>query len=146
MAKDDVEPTLSKEKFCLMGKIMVDKRINKDAFKVTMIKVWKFARDIRIFEVGANLFLFELCPEQVLKHVWEGKPWLFDQQLICLQYFDGFSSPTNLVFNHAFLWVQLHDMPLCCLNYTVGAQIGKVIHVDVDDSGHGWGEVCMGSR
>lgn len=56
---------------------MAEKKINQEAFKQNMIKVWKFVTKVKIIEVGENLFIFEFCFDQYLHHVWEGQPWLF---------------------------------------------------------------------
>lgn len=50
-----------------------------------------------------------------------------------------------MVFNKATFWIQMHDLPLSCINEDVGIQIGStigtVVECDVDEDGNGWGDV-----
>lgn len=118
----DVQHTLTKDQFCLVGKIMTERKINHENFRITMLKVWKVGNVIRIVEIGVNLFLLEFN-EQDFQRVWDGQPWLFDQNLLYLKFFYGH----ELVSSHAYFWVQLHNLPLECLNHTMGSQIGRMI-------------------
>lgn len=47
-------------------------------------------------------------------------------------------------FDHESLWVQLHDLPLACMNRDYGERIrgtiGKVVEVDVPKDGIYWGQ------
>lgn len=56
--------------------------------------------------------------------------------LICLKRFESFTPPTELMFTHTNLWVQLHNLPLGCMNIEVGTRIeytiGTILQVDVD--------------
>lgn len=67
----------------------------------------------------------------------------FYQNLICLQFFDALTSPTDFSFSHAYFWVQLYHLPFGCMNSTVvlklGKMIGNLVHVEIDDNGTGWG-------
>lgn len=46
-------------------------------------------------------------------------------------------------FKHELFWVQMHNLPLACMNGNIGEQIrgsiGKVIEVDTQEDGLGWG-------
>lgn len=56
VVEDDIRATLERGKCCFIGKIMDEKRINHEAFKTTMLKVWKNEAAINIVEVGMNTF------------------------------------------------------------------------------------------
>jgi hypothetical protein len=49
-------------------------------------------------------------------------------------------------FTHSPFWVQVHNMPLICMNNTMGTKIGKslgeVDDIDVAGDGLGWGR-CL---
>ncbi|KAF5445241.1 hypothetical protein F2P56_034307 [Juglans regia] len=139
----DIHATLERGRFCLIGKIITEKRVNRDAFKGTMLKIWKVDTTVNIVDVGFNLFLFEFANETDLQKVCDGQPWSFDQCLLCIKYFDGLTSPSAMPFTHTYLWIQLHNLPFGCMNAEIGVQlgssVGKVIHVEADEMGICWG-------
>lgn len=77
----------------------------------------------------------------------EERPWSFDWQILVLNEFDGRIPVTQVEFTHSSFWVQVHDMPLICMNKMVGAHIGESLgdleEVDVAGDGVGWGR-CLG--
>lgn len=73
----DIEQTLLQGQFCLVGKIMTERKINHEAFKLTMLKVWKVGAVMCIVEVEGNLFLLEFGSYVDRMRVWDGQPWIF---------------------------------------------------------------------
>ncbi|XP_042952250.1 uncharacterized protein LOC122289336 [Carya illinoinensis] len=142
ITEQDVQVTTEKRKLCLVRKFIADKRVNRDAFKSTMMK-WKATTSIRIFDVGENLFLFEFKSDKDMCKVWEGQPWMFDMNLLCLKMFDGLTPPAELSFTHTNLWVQFYNLPFGCMNKKVGTRIGnsigRVTQVDSNGNGNFWG-------
>ena len=69
----------------------------------------------------------------------DGKPWPFDKQILVLNEFDESTLPSQLEFNHSPFWVQVQDMPLLCMNKSVGTHIenslGKLEDIDVTGDG-----------
>lgn len=55
----DIEDTMERGKLCFVEKLIIEKKINREAFKNTMSKVWKFYVGIKIIQVGENLYIFE---------------------------------------------------------------------------------------
>ncbi|KAK3225194.1 hypothetical protein Dsin_005056 [Dipteronia sinensis] len=43
---------------CLVGKILSRKRVNREAFKAVMTKIWNIIGELEIETVGENTFLF----------------------------------------------------------------------------------------
>jgi hypothetical protein len=58
-------------------------------------------------------------------------------------------APVQMEFSKSSFWIQVHDMPLICMNrevsYKIGATIGVVEEVDVTGEGVGWGH-CLRIR
>ncbi|XP_035544650.1 uncharacterized protein LOC118348031 [Juglans regia] len=61
----DIETNMERGKLCLVGKVIADKKINKDAFKNMLVKVWKSCPGPKIIEVGENLYVFEFQTEKI---------------------------------------------------------------------------------
>jgi hypothetical protein len=55
--------------------------------------------------------------------------------------FDGSIPPAQMKFTHSPFWIQVHNMPLICMNKAVGTEIGESLGVleDVDVAGNGSG-------
>jgi len=58
--------------------------------------------------------------------------------------FDGFTPPSQLVFEKAAFWVRMYNLPLACMGSDIGEQIGaivgEVVEVDQNDGEVEWGE------
>lgn len=73
----------------LLGHIISDKQVNKDAFKSTICSIWRLIGKLIIKEADHNLFIFEFQQTLDLIRVKGGWPWTFDRNLLCLAKFDG---------------------------------------------------------
>jgi hypothetical protein len=63
-----------------------------------------------------NIWLFEFSDQEDKMRVLNGRPWSFDRQILVLNEFDGSTLPSQLEFNYSLFWIQVHDMPLICMN------------------------------
>jgi hypothetical protein len=74
----------------------------------------------------------------------EGRPWLFDGNLMAIAEFDGFTPPTQMVFEKATFWVRMYNLPLACMESTIGHQIGATVgtveEVEVNEGEEAWEE------
>jgi hypothetical protein len=134
---------------CLLGRLMSDRRIQKEAFKTLMSRLWKTAEAVTFKEIQDNLWLLEFPNREDKGRVLEGRPWLFDRSLLVLKEIDENTPPSHMDFSNAFFWIQLHGMPLTCMNREVGLRIGRSIgtveDIDVTGDGVGWGR-CLRIR
>jgi len=139
---DTVDLRLKRER-CLVGRLLTERRIQKDAFRVLMSKLWRTMGSVLFKEIDENLWLFEFASESDKRRVTEGRPWLFDRSFLVLRDVDELTPPNQMDFHLSPIWVQVHDMPLTCMNRAVGNQIrgslGSVLEVDVTGDGVGWG-------
>jgi hypothetical protein len=95
------------------------------------------------------LWLFEFSDALDKNWIMEGRPWSYDRRILVLNDFDGWTPPSQLDFSHSPIWVQVHDMPLLCMNKAMGTKIGdslgKLLDVDVAGDGAEWGR-CLRIR
>ncbi|TXG60558.1 hypothetical protein EZV62_015131 [Acer yangbiense] len=63
-------------------------------------------------------------------HIWHRGPWHFDRSLIVLEKPEGTGNISQLSFNKVEFWVQIHDIPIMCMNRRtakwLAEQIGKL--------------------
>lgn len=128
---------------CLVGRIGTEKRINREAFRTLLTRLWRPLGQVIFQAVQEHLWIFEFSDGDDKRRVMEGRPWLFDRYILILNEFDGSKAPTQMEFLHSPLWVQVHDMPLIYMSKEVGRKIssslGECLEVDVAGNGGGWG-------
>jgi hypothetical protein len=73
--------------------------------------------------------------------IMEGRPWTFDGNLVSLADFDGITPVDELEFEKAAFWIRMYKLPLACMSkamgFRIGASVGEVLEVEVDDEGVG---------
>lgn len=76
-----LEETLSNR--CLIGKVLPPKLVNKDAFKVTLLRAWNTLRIRAIIEsIGDNKFVFEFLSDVDKQRVLFEGTWHFNNALV----------------------------------------------------------------
>lgn len=130
--------------------IFNDRTVNREAFQSTMAKVWNSEGWITFKKFGVNKFLLEFQLLTDKEKLLQGRPWSFDQHLICFSDFHGGLSPFEVQFQLELFWIQIHNLPFPGMNKEVGSLIvfglGKVLKIEVDTEGFGWGSflrVCV---
>jgi hypothetical protein len=61
--------------------------------------------------------------------------------MLVINEYDRNKPPSQLEFSQSPFWVQVHNMPLVCMNKNVGTKIGSsmgILDVDVAGDGIGW--------
>lgn len=133
----------------MVGKIGAEQHINKEAFKIILSRIWRTISPVVYKEVQDTIWLFEFAESVDKKRVIEGRPWSFDRYILVLDEFDGSIPPSQIKFTHSLFWIQVHDIPLFCMNKAVGLRIGESMgmleDVDVAGDGVGWGR-CLQLR
>ena len=128
---------------CLIGKILLNRGIHIEGLRNAMRQVWKTFKEVKIESLGENFFMFKFGTAEDKKRVFSGGPWHFDNALIVFSEPKGVGDVKKQAFTHTSFWVQLHNVPLMCMDkYAIqklGSLIGKVEEVDTDKGGE-----CVG--
>ncbi|KAK3189668.1 hypothetical protein Dsin_029229 [Dipteronia sinensis] len=128
---------------CIVGKVLTSKLVKKDIFIDVMNKVWRVSGGVDIEPIKGNVFAFYFSNEEDKMLVLRGGPWSFDRAIIVFDEPTGTGDVSNLKFNSIDFWVQIHNLPLICLNEEIGISLGSLIgevrdydpSVTVDGSG-----------
>lgn len=143
IAFDDVKETAKRGGLCLVGKLLMARVVSGEILRTTLLRAWRLTESANFTTLNDNLFLIEFDLIDDLEHVLEGGPWLFDNFLVALQTFDGSIPPDKIEFSKTALWVQIHGLPLVCMNkdvcHKIGNSLGTVRGIDVGEDGIGWG-------
>jgi hypothetical protein len=149
IAEGEIVEAREKGVRCLVGKLGSRKRINNEAFKQVLSRIWRPRKGIIFKEVQDNLWIFEFEEDGDKRRVFEGRPWSYDRQILVINELDCNLPPSQMQFSLSPIWVQVHDMPLICMTKGVGEKIGESLgileDVDVAGDGAGWGR-CLRIR
>jgi hypothetical protein len=81
-------------------------------FEQHMRNVWAPAQNIDFNHLEGNLFTVQcFCLGDWIK-IKEGGPWMFRQNAVCVEDYDGLMSPNLIDLNHFETWVQIHKLPI----------------------------------
>ncbi|XP_050229355.1 uncharacterized protein LOC126678502 [Mercurialis annua] len=127
----------------LFGKVLSTKRVSRDGFISTIKYVWKTKDPLVIETVGSNLFIFHFGSEADRRRVLMGGPWNYQEYLLVLEAPTGIGDITEAKFNLVPFWIQIHQLPLMCLNKEAGLSLGKQIG-EVEEVDHGASGDCLG--
>jgi len=141
----EIEPMVSRGRYCLIGKLLSDRVVSKDFLKAPLRRAWRPAGETVFQAIEDNMFVVEFDNEWDKIRIMEGRPWLFDGYLISLAEFDGLTFPANINFDSAAFWVRMYKLPLSCMGrdvgFKMGASMGTVGDVDVMEGEAGWGSI-----
>ena len=59
----------------LVGKLLADRNINKNAVKAIILKVWRTSKGVQIVDLKENIFVFKFACEGDKKRILEQGPW-----------------------------------------------------------------------
>ena len=68
----------------LLGRFLTTRAFNLRAAKSMLRSVWRMGSDLRIVDVGDDLFQFKFTMESQLKWVLANGPWSFEDHLLAL--------------------------------------------------------------
>jgi hypothetical protein len=99
--EEDVEEISIKGLHCLVGKLISERVIGKDAIRTAMKRGWRPRGTVSFKVLGENLFLVEFEDEWDKIRVLEGRPWSFEWRLFSVVEYDGATPPEKLNFDTA---------------------------------------------
>ncbi|TXG70099.1 hypothetical protein EZV62_005034 [Acer yangbiense] len=120
--------------FCLVGKVLINKLVNKDALINVLSNLWRTNEGVDIEALEGNLFACYFKNLEDRKYIQQGGPWTFDRAIIAFEEPSGTGDVASMNFNRVEFWVQIHNLPLLCLTEDIGTFLGKMIGevTDVD--------------
>lgn len=117
---------------CLVGKVLSTKKVNRDAFIGVIEQLWNPFGRVEIEAFADNIFVIYFNNLEVRESIWARGPWHFDQNLIVLEKPKGAGDISNLSFSMVEMWVQIHNLPLMCMNRRVAKAIAEQIGTSIE--------------
>jgi hypothetical protein len=112
------------------------------SFEQHMHNAWSPAQRVEFNHLEGNMFTIQcFCLGDWLKITEEG-PWLFRQNAVCIEEYDGFAAPETIDLNHIVTWIQIHKLPVGYRNKAfiknlTEKKVGQVLKVETDVNGMG---------
>ncbi|KAH7839409.1 hypothetical protein Vadar_003785 [Vaccinium darrowii] len=126
--------------FCLLGKILSQRNLNKQGVSNIINLAWKTKESFSIspWKDNTYLFRFKSIPDKEL--VLRKGPWSVMNHLLILKEARIGVTMEEIDFSLCPFWVQVHGLPISCLTKTNATKIGKLfadlLDVEgVEDSG-----------
>lgn len=130
----DEDHSLDLAKRTLIGKVLTDKPINKNALKIVIPKAWNAQSEIQMTDMGINGLLFTFPDEDKARKVLEDGPWSVMGSILSLQPWEPQKSVFEVKFNLIPFWVQIHGLPLDVMNVKnvskIASLIGEILLVE----------------
>jgi hypothetical protein len=138
------EETMAQGQTRAVGKLLADRYVGKETIRSAMIGLWRPTGHLGFKVLGTNIFLIEFQYSWDKSRVLEGRPWLFQGHVFSVEEFDGRTLPSKIAFEKVSFWVRMFNLPLACMcqriGYQLGAAMGEVEDVEMNEDGFGWGE------
>ncbi|KAH6800961.1 hypothetical protein C2S52_001425 [Perilla frutescens var. hirtella] len=127
----------------LVGKVFVMRVVNREALRLQVSWILQLQRAVDIEIVGDNIFVVIFASNEDKRHALVDGPWNFFDSLMVFKAPTGLQKPSDIRFEEFSIWIQIHNLPILCMNQAtvrkIGEQVGDVEEVDVGDGGR-----CLG--
>lgn len=112
---------------CVVGRLLLSKKINVEAFHSVMKSIWHVHQGTQIRSAGENLFVIQFHSRADKCRVLNSGPWSFDKGLLVLVAPGASDQLSDLCFTKVSFWVQIHNVPFKCLNRDMAMQLGNCL-------------------
>ena len=113
------------KKFILAAKFLTKRVINVESVARTFRPLWRSEKDVQLKDMGDHKIFFIFDDECDLNRVIEHEPWTYDKYLVIFERVVENIPISALSFRFSSFWVQIHDLPIQCLNSSTRDAIGK---------------------
>jgi hypothetical protein len=73
---------------------------------------WSLAKEVSFKAIEDNLFVLQFSCLGDWNKVMEEGPWIFRENVVLLEEYDGITKPSKVVFNSLSIWVRIYDLPV----------------------------------
>jgi hypothetical protein len=129
-------------KWMALARVHTSNFFSPQTFEQHMCVAWSPAREVKFQHLEGNLFTIQcFCLGDWLK-VEKGGPWLFRQNAVCIEKYDGLTDPESIDLNSFAAWIQIHKLLVGYRNEVLiknltEKKVGKVISVETNVNGAG---------
>ena len=111
--------------FILAAKFLMKQIVNMESVAHTFQPLWRLEKDFQINDMGENILFFHFKDECDLDRVIEHEPWTYDKHLVIFEKVVANVPISALAFQFTSFWIQIHNLPIHCLNPETRDEIGS---------------------
>jgi hypothetical protein len=128
-------------KWLALVKVHTANSFSPITFENHMRNAWSPAQRIEFHHLENNLFMVQcFCLGDWIK-IKEGGPWLFRQNAVCIEEYDGLMSTDHIDLNFFEAWIQIYKLPIGYHNEALiknlTRKIGQVTKIETNVMGMG---------
>lgn len=112
-------------KFCLIGKVLAPKTLNRNAVSSIINSAWKMRGTLTISPWSDNIFLFHCTEAEDCNRILIESPWSIMGYLLVLHTLSVRQTTTEVHFNWCPFWVQAHGLPFHNMTRQTGEILGQ---------------------
>lgn len=118
----------------LICKALSGRKINVEAMRSVLYKIWRLNSALQVQEVGDHLYHFQFLDVDERNRVLGSQPWTFDKTLFIFKQIDPILPPESMEFTECPFWIQVEGLPLGLRTARVGEILGQSLGIleDVD--------------
>lgn len=109
----------------LAAKFLTKRVVNVESVARTFRPLWRSEKDFQIKDMGDNILFFNFEDECDRERVLEHEPWTYDKHLVVFEKVIANVPISSLSFQFTSFWIQIHDLPVHCLNKETREAIGN---------------------
>ena len=109
----------------LFGRFLTMRSFNQQAVREVLQRAWRMGSDLRIVEVGFEIYQFKFLTAGQRDWVYDNGPWTFENDILLLHQWTKGLHLATIRFTHIQVWVQLWGIPFDLMSKTVGMAIGN---------------------
>ena len=107
----------------MAAKFLTSRFLVMEAMVRTFKQLWRSQNGFKIRNLGNHTVLFEFDNVQHVERILQNQPWTFDKHLMVLKRYKEGSQVKDLIFDKAWFWVQVHDIPLSFMSRMVAESL-----------------------
>jgi hypothetical protein len=135
LPKEEVMNLKEGARWMAVVKVHTTRRFGNQPFFQKMDAAWGFAKSWTIRPVEDNLFVLQVSCLGDWNRVMNDGPWIFRQQGVMVEPYDGVADPNTVVLNRLHAWVQVRGIPPLFRKEAIvrdmAARIGEVLGVEL---------------
>jgi hypothetical protein len=135
LPREEFEGLREEARWMAVVKVHTNKHFGNQPFFQKMDVAWGLAKKWTIRPVEDNLFILQVSCLGDWNRVMNEGPWIFRQQGVMLEPYDGIADPKTVSLNRIHAWVQIRGIPPLFrkedLVKDMAARIGEVVSADL---------------
>ena len=109
--EEEAEAPDIQSKWLAIAKVHTNKGFSPSALYAEMRSAWNPAKQVRWRRIEDNLFTIQLDCLADWNMALLGGPWLFRNQAVMIEEYDGFTNPTTIILSKIVVWARVLKLP-----------------------------------